>query len=120
MAEPEWVDEDGGRLVRPFAMARGRTRPGLHDLDMITLVVSAGRRGRPPAGLEYSEILDACRDPVSVAEVAAAVNLPIVVVKVLLSDLIEEGDVFFRAPVHRTAPRDRDVLTAVLDGLRRL
>jgi len=57
---------------------------------------------------------------VSVAEVAAAVNLPIVVVKVLLSDLIEEGDVFFRAPVHRTAARDRDVLTAVLDGLRRL
>src|SRR3954447_18421247 len=126
MADDSWFDEDAGPLVRPFAMTRGRTRPGRYDLDMITLVVAMGNPyeaayrdpGREP---EYARILAACQRPVSVAEVSAAVDLPMVVVKVLLSDLIELGELLFRSPPRSQSPQtDRRVLQAVLDGVRNL
>jgi hypothetical protein len=42
-------------------------------------------------------------------------------VKVLLSDLIERGDLLFRSPPRLPASRtDRVVLQAVLDGVRDL
>jgi hypothetical protein len=122
MADDSWFDEDAGPLVRPFAVTRGRTRPGRYDLDMITLVVAMGTshsdQGREP---EYARILSACQRPVSVAEVSAAVDLPMVVVKVLLSDLIERGELLFRSPPRSPSTQpDRRVLQAVLDGVRNL
>jgi hypothetical protein len=122
MADDSWFDEDAGPLVRPFAMTRGRTRPGRYDLDMITLVVAMGGAYRDPGREpEYARILAACQRPVSVAEVSAAVDLPMVVVKVLLSDLIERGELLFRSPPRSQSPQtDRRVLQAVLDGVRNL
>src|SRR3954452_4798396 len=122
MADDSWFDEDAGPLVRPFAMTRGRTRPGRYDLDMITLVVAMGGGHRDPGREpEYARILAACQRPVSVAEGSAAVGLPMVVVKVLLSDLIERGELLFRSPPRSQSPQtDRRVLQAVLDGVRNL
>ncbi|GAA1876869.1 DUF742 domain-containing protein [Pseudonocardia ailaonensis] len=120
MSETGWFDEDSRRLVRPFAMARGRTRPDRYDLDMITLVVAVAPPERRRADPGQAEILEICSHPLSVAEVAAKADLPMVVVKVLLSDLIESGDVIFRPPVGRGTANDPDLLRAVLDGLRRL
>jgi hypothetical protein len=122
VAEDSWFDEDAGPLVRPFAMTRGRTRPGRYDLDMITLVVAVGGApGDPGREPEHARILAACQRPVSVAEVSAAVDLPMVVVKVLLSDLIERGELLFRSPPRDQTPTtDRRVLQAVLDGVRNL
>ena len=122
MSEDSWFDEDAGPLVRPFAVTRGRTRPGRYDLDMITLVVAMGSTYRDPGREpEYARILAACQRPVSVAEVSAAVDLPMVVVKVLLSDLIERGELLFRSPPRSQASQtDRRVLQAVLDGVRNL
>lgn len=121
MAEDPWIDDDAGRLVRPFALIGGRTTPSRHELDMITLVVAVGSSEQRPADLEYAEILRICAQPLSVAEVAAAADLPMVVVKVLLSDLIDSGEVIFRSPPRATAPADNPlILRAVLDGLHRL
>jgi hypothetical protein len=125
VTDDSWFDDDAGPLVRPFAVTRGRTRPGRYDLDMITLVVALGddrRSARDPSREpEYARILAACQRPVSVAEVSAAVDLPMVVVKVLLSDLIERGELLFRSPPpSRSAQTDRRVLQAVLDGVRNL
>ncbi|MCO1659307.1 DUF742 domain-containing protein [Pseudonocardia humida] len=121
MAEDSWFDEDAGPLVRPFALTRGRTRPGRYDLDMITLVVAIGSHREPGREPEYARILAACQRPVSVAEVSATVDLPLVVVKVLLSDLIERGELLFRSPPRTVSPQtDRVVLQAVLDGVRNL
>lgn len=117
-----WFDEDAGPLVRPYALTRGRTRTGRHDLNMITLVVTV--RSDADAGFlvepEYAEILHMCQTPLSVAEVSAKLNLPMAVVKVLLSDLIEQNLVVFRSPPVRTPTPDRKLLQAVLDGIRRL
>lgn len=121
-SDEPWTDEAAGRIVRPFAVAGGRTRPGRFDLNLITLVVSIGHAGRHRHEPEAAEIMRCCAQPVSVAEVAAIVDLPLGVVKVLLSDLIERGDLIYRMPVNNVhgRPDDPALLQAVLDGIRRL
>jgi len=119
MAEEDtWVDDDAGPLVRPYTVTRGRTRSNQSELELITLVMAASSdlrlRGGEP---EYANILRLCQTPVSVAEIAARLELPVGVVKVLVSDLIEQRYLVYRAGA---TPDDGDVLHAVLDGIRRL
>ncbi|MEV0032137.1 DUF742 domain-containing protein [Nocardia sp. NPDC050793] len=117
-----WFDEAAGPLIRPYALTRGRTMGAGHDLDIVTVVVSASRAPtlrRPEP--EYAEIVRLCRDPQSVAEVAANLKLPLAVTKILVGDLIGEGHLIFRAPVQPEAgPGDLNILRAVLDGIRKL
>jgi hypothetical protein len=116
-----WFDEAAGPLVRPYAVTGGRTRSDTLGLDLITLVV-AMRSAAEAAGMEpeYGRILRLCQHPTSVAEVAARVDLPLPVVKVLLSDLIEEGHVLFRTAAPVTETPSKHVLQAVLNGIRKL
>jgi hypothetical protein len=114
-----WYDEAAGPLVRPYAVTRGRTKSPRSDLNMITLVVVAGPVTRALAGQlgpEHLQILSTCARPVSVAELSAALGLPLSVVKILLGDLIDLELVAFRCA---TVP-DPHVLQAVINGLRRL
>jgi hypothetical protein len=117
-----WFDDAAGPLVRPYAVTRGRTLGAGHELDMLTLVVTAERaptlrRAEP----EYAEIIRLCRKPQSVAEVSALLKLPLAVAKILVGDLISEGHLIFRAPARTDAgPGDLTVLRAVLAGIRKL
>lgn len=115
-----WFDEAAGPLVRPYAVARGRTRPTRHDLEMITLVVAMTSELDPTLDPEYARILLLCQRPVSVAEVSAMLNLPLVVVKVLISDLIDQGYVIFQSPPQASDIPNTELLQAVLDGIRKL
>ncbi|MFE0690490.1 DUF742 domain-containing protein [Streptomyces xiamenensis] len=122
MPEPRpepWLDDDAGALVRPFTATGGRTKPAA-ELDLMTLVRATGADVRGPAVPEHDQMLALCRRPVSVAELAAHVRLPVTLTKVLLSDLLERGAVTTRAPeltLHQ--PMDKDLLEAVLHGLRK-
>lgn len=93
-----------------------------HDLDMLTLVVTADpapvlRRTEP----EYADIVRVCRTPQSVAEVSALLSLSLAVTKILVGDLIGEGQLHFRTPTRTdTGPGDLTVLRAVLAGIRKL
>lgn len=115
-------DEDPGPLVRPFAVTRGRAGKNLHDLDIITLVVAV----RPETDVatldrEYGEILRMCQGlPLSIAEISAKMNLLLVAVKVLVSDLINSGHLIFRSPPQVAGRPDIKLLQAVLDGVRKL
>jgi hypothetical protein len=120
MENEVWFDEDAGPLVRPYAVARGRTRPTRHDLEMTTLVLSANTDRHVNVDREYSHILQMCRRPLSIAEVSATLNLPLVVVKVLLSDLIDWGLIIFRSPPRTSDVPRIELLQAVLDGIRKL
>ncbi|WP_433654031.1 DUF742 domain-containing protein [Nocardia sp. CA-128927] len=117
-----WFDEAAGPLVRPYAVTRGRTTGGGPELDMLTSVVtdesaSPSRRMEP----EYADILRLCRVSQSVAEVSAQLRLPLAVTKILVGDLIGDGQLIFRAPVPTEAgPEDLNILRAVLDGIRKL
>lgn len=119
--QDHWFDEDAGPLVRPYAMTRGRTRPANSWLDVATQVAVAVAASDPVGlGPEHLAILGLCRQPLSVAELSAYVNVPLVVVKVLLSDLIDRGDVVVRPPEQVAQAPGRDLLQAVLDGVRAL
>lgn len=116
-----WFDEAAGPLVRPYAVTKGRTRSGSYQLELITLVVAL----RPDlhAGVvepEYARVLRVCTMPQSVAEVAAHVDLPLCVVKVLISDLIDRNYLIFRSGWGRDGRPDMTMLRKVLDGIRRL
>jgi hypothetical protein len=116
-----WFDEKAGPLVRPYTLTRGRTRSANAELNMITLVVTTGcGMGGHVLEPEHIQILRLCERPLSVAELGAKLNLPIAVVKVLLSDLIEQNLVIFRSPPPQVSRPNQKLLQAVLDGIRRL
>ncbi|MGW0363952.1 DUF742 domain-containing protein [Streptomyces sp. NPDC002990] len=111
--------------MRPYTASGGRTRPGV-ALDLLSLLSATGVRPRVPLGTEHTLALRMCAGAaaVTVAEVAGQLRLPAVVVKVLLSDLMEHGAVTAQAPCFpggggRVATDDQSLLRAVLDGLRK-
>jgi Protein of unknown function (DUF742) len=118
------IDELVGEaaLVRPYAWTRGRTRAN-YDLKLETLVSAtelAADDGRLRQ-LEHREVSALCRYPLSVAEVAAKLSIPLGVARVILSDMAELGLI----SIHRTFADD-DIaahlvlMERVLSGLRRL
>ena len=131
MASGHWtekpLDDDEDSFVRPYTITHGRT-VSAHgdDLTLITLIVTLpspeeqfGARGLEP---EHRFILERCRRPVALAEVAAGLNLPVAVTKILISDLISLGTVAARPPLAIAVGQRPDIrlLRAVRDGLRRL
>jgi hypothetical protein len=113
---------DPGPLVRPFAVTKGRAGKDLYNLDILTLVMTA-RSDADNAGLdrEYREILRLCQyRALSVAELAAHLNLLLAAVKVLVSDLIDSGHLIHRPPRPAADKADIKLLQAVLDGVRKL
>ncbi|MGW3955078.1 DUF742 domain-containing protein [Streptomyces sp. NPDC004752] len=115
-----WLDDDAGRLVRPYTVSNGRTRPSAH-FDLLTMVMATGTRPQTYLGPDYDQVLALCDAPMSVAEVAAHLRLPAVITKVLLSDLVTHRALTTRAPrvVEAASPTDRNLLEAVLHGLRK-
>jgi Protein of unknown function (DUF742) len=117
-----WADEEAGPVVRAYAVTSGRTRPAHGRFDLVTQVsatrpVSPADDELPP---EDAAIIRSCQNPVSVAELAARLNLPLGTVRVLLGDLLDRGLVQTRAPgPDQTMPAE-PVFKAVLDGLRAL
>ncbi|MEU9123320.1 DUF742 domain-containing protein [Streptomyces sp. NPDC048506] len=117
-----WYDDEAGRLVRPYAVSNGRTRPTA-QFDLLTMVMATGRRPVACQGPDHAQVLGLCDGPISVAEIAAHIRLPAVVTKVLLADLVDCGALTARAPVTvspgAASRTDRALLEAVLNGLRK-
>jgi Protein of unknown function (DUF742) len=113
-------DADPGPFLRPYAMTEGRTEPTGADLAIEDLVGAVA--GPPPSWLsfEHQAVAVACRETLSVAELAARVDLPLGVTRVLVGDLADQGVVtVHRAPSHTGGP-NLALLEQVLHGLQRL
>jgi hypothetical protein len=124
-AGDKWVDRRAGPVVRPYALTGGRTEPASGPvLDLIAVVVAAGGTEGPDdlAGLspEHRRILGLCRTPVTVADVASAIGLPVGVVRVLLADLILERRIRVMDGRPAGEQPSADLLKEVLHGLRAL
>lgn len=121
-----WFDDEAGPVVRPYAMTRGRTTSaGQHRLDLIAVVVTEPQADDPDADAtlspEHVDIVDLCRDtPQSVAELAAGLDLPIGVVRVLVGDLVAGEFVHVTRPVPPAELPDESILRDVINGLRAL
>jgi Protein of unknown function (DUF742) len=118
--DDEWLDEDAGRVARPYTVTGGRTRPrGERQFDLIDIVVATGAEPGEAfsAGPEHRHILSVCQRPTVVAELTAAVGLPLGLVRVLLADLLYEDLISVSRQAQRT---DRRLLQRVLDSLKAL
>lgn len=114
-------------IVRPYALTGGRTKSN-YALELETLVstkesVAIGAISDAAVGqIESLSIMEECRSPRSVAEIAAFLRVPLGVARVLISDAADAGLV----TVHKTIS-DNDgaeahlvLMERVLSGLRRL
>ncbi|URM89632.1 DUF742 domain-containing protein [Streptomyces sp. MRC013] len=111
--------------VRPYSLTGGRTRFG-HVLLVETFVAALeapeGRPARPGGRLmpEMRAIVQVCRRMRTVAEVSALLRIPLGVVRVLISDLADQGKLRVYGTGHGSGQPDRALLERVLSGLRRL
>ena len=111
----------GGRpdLVRAFVLTNGRARPSRGILDAVDTLVEAHHEATAAgAGPERRAALALCsQGALSLIEVAAHLDLPVTVTRILLTDLVDSGDL--RVIPMAQLP-DRKKLEDILDGLRRL
>ncbi|AWW40685.1 MULTISPECIES: DUF742 domain-containing protein [Streptomyces] len=125
-ARSHWFDDEAGPVVRPYAMTRGRTsHAAQHRLDLIAVVVTEPRADDTDTDSalspEQADIVELCRDvPQSVAELAAELDLPIGVVRVLIGDLADAELVHVTRPVPPAELPDESILRDVINGLRAL
>jgi hypothetical protein len=120
--DDQWLDEEAGPVVRPYALTRGRTRPSGEPLDLIAIITAVRGVEVDPASLdpEHLAVLRLCRLPASVADLAADLDLPLGVVRILLGDLQESSLVAIHHPIPPARLPDVQILKEVVDGLRRL
>ncbi|RZB20177.1 DUF742 domain-containing protein [Streptomyces sp. F001] len=125
-ARSHWFDDEAGPVVRPYAMTRGRTsHAAQHRLDLIAVVVTEPHADDPEAdpalSPEHVDIVALCREaPQSVVELAAELDLPIGVVRVLIGDLVDAELIHVTRPVPPAELPDENILRDVINGLRAL
>jgi len=121
-SEIAWLDDAAGPVVRPYAIASGRTRSSRDEFDLIALIVATRQVTPADLGLgpEHIKIVELCQQPQSVAEVAAKVDLPLVIVRVLLGDLLDKGVIMARKPQAASELPSENLFKAVIDGIRAL
>ena len=74
-------------FVRPFVITGGRTRATDESLRVETMVQTVGKP-RDDLDFENARIVDYCYEPVSIAEIAAELGLPLTVAIVIVGDLV--------------------------------
>jgi hypothetical protein len=118
--DDEWLDGAAGPVVRPYALTGGLTRPSGQRLDLLDMACAVRNAGQNAVlSPEQTEVLQRCQIPVPLVELAADLDLPTGVIRILVSDLRERGMV----TIHRPRPAglsDLKILQEVVDGLRRL
>src|SRR6476660_1682244 len=121
-------EEPTGALVRPYAVTKGRTRPKLEIA--IEALVETTVRGRAAGsrqgarGQEQQYIATLCDGRLqSLAEIAARMQLPLGVARVLIADMAADGLVAVYEPTSfdgdSTDSVGTELLERVLSGLRR-
>jgi hypothetical protein len=114
------VDGYQDHPVRPYVLTSGRAHPSRNTIRPETLLVVDPDAPRlVSATSQQRALLDICGGMLSLAEVAAHLRLPVSLVVVLASDLVDSGHLQVRsAPKH--SPPSTELLEKVLDGLRKL
>lgn len=116
-----------GRLVRPYTMTGGRTGADLPVIELEALISAtpSGFRMRNQFRWEASKIIELSRRETAVIELAALLDVPIGVVRVLVADLSNRGAVQIIDPPTGLATDLDDLmytnlLEKVLDGIKAL
>ncbi|QXC61650.1 DUF742 domain-containing protein [Aquihabitans sp. G128] len=107
--------EDG--FIRPFVITGGRTAHRT-DLQLDTLLSAAPARRPRQLGFEHRAVIALCEHPISIAELATSLDLPVGVITVVVDDLLEAEQVVVHR--NRSATVSADVLERILNGVRAL
>jgi hypothetical protein len=110
------------RVVPVYAFTRGRTRAVGQELPLEAVVTATGLSFTSGASLQMESrvIVELCARPKSLAEIGAALKVPVGVARVLVGDLANGGYL----DVHLPRAGDGDggpghvILGRLLDGLR--
>jgi hypothetical protein len=109
-------------MVRSYTATGGRAAPSRITLDEATLLKADA--GAAVAGLpaQAYRVMEMCLGGVlAVADVAAGLQLPGAVAKVVVSGLVDSGHLIARDPfVPTSVQHDTDFLKRVLSGLHQL
>ncbi|HEY3141197.1 MAG TPA: DUF742 domain-containing protein [Acidimicrobiales bacterium] len=109
------------RLVPVYALTQGRTRSVGRDLPWEAMVATtaAGRASLHRLRFEQARIVEYCQRPMSVAEVAVEIGVPVGVARVLVSDLNTDGMLVVHLPRISADGRPRtELLERLLAGLK--
>ena len=110
------------RVVPVYAFTRGRTRAVGRELPLEAVVTATGQSVTSGASLQMESraIVELCARPKSLAEIGAALRVPVGVARVLVGDLANGG--YLEVHLPRTADGDggpgHAILGRLLDGLR--
>ena len=117
----------GGRIVRPYTMTGGRSGVGLPNiaLEALVAVTPAGMRMRGRFRWEAAEIIAQSRKEIAIVELAANLEVPVGVIRVLAADLRDQGAITITEPLSEAtvdsgATEYAELLHKVLDGIRAL
>jgi Protein of unknown function (DUF742) len=110
------------RVVPVYAFTRGRTRAVGRELPLEAVATATGQSVTSGASLQIESraIVELCARPKSLAEIGAALRVPVGVARVLVGDLANGG--YLEVHLPRTADGDggpgHAILGRLLDGLR--
>jgi len=109
------------RLVRPYTVTGGRTKPR-YKLALEALVTATVYEPRDLSVLapECQAILQFCLDWRSVAEISAVLRMPLGVARILVADMSADGLVRIHQRDDSEGRPDLHLLERVLSGLRKI
>jgi hypothetical protein len=106
--------------VRPYFVTRGRTRTDRAlGIEVLVQTTERGREVLDRLMFEQHAIASVCIQPISVAEVAARVRVPLGVARVLIADLAADS----LLDIHDTPARIEDDISLIqrlIHGVREL
>lgn len=127
MSKAETPEPTSGRIVRPYTMTGGRAGTDAPPIALEALVAATprGMRMRRRFKWESAEIITKSRGEVAVIELAALLEVPIGVIRVLADDLRSQGAVTITEPPSELLGDTDDevytnLLQKVLDGIKSL
>lgn len=116
-----------GRLIRPYTITGGRTGSDIPVIALEALIAAtpAGFKARHQFRWEAAEIIGLTKREVALVELAARIDVPIGVARVVVADLAKKGAVqIFDPPTGELTNLDglsyTTLLNKVLDGIRSL
>ena len=122
----QWESDvtDEPQLVRPYTLTSGRTDSRI-DLPLeapIETLAAPQKPPRWPGNDVRGQILTLCADSPSVAEIAAALSVPLGVARVLIGDLVTQGYLRVHTTLGDSTTDDerRVLIGRTLRGLRAL
>ena len=111
--------DETGRLIRPYAITGGRTG-GEVEIDLESQIQASTRASQHLGAYrwEAARLIEFVQTPMALIELAARLDLPLGVARVLVADLISDGAVVLHQPV--ASQNFGSLLERVLDGVRNL